>query len=132
LKEAVGMSRGKKFTVDRRVGIAISALSPTQKAAVSRVLQSAQSFATFASDSGRVGEVKNPGQKLYTLRVSPNIRLIFTKTADGVQVLDLVERATLNRFAVKGDNEASQAKTAPEKANARGPKAAKAGALAKK
>ena len=39
------MSRGKKFHVDRRVGIAISALSPPQQAAVSRVLQSAQSFA---------------------------------------------------------------------------------------
>jgi hypothetical protein len=126
------MSRGKKFNIDRRVGIAISALSPTQQAAVSRVLQSAQSFATFAADSRRVGSVKNPAQNLYTLRISPSIRLIFTKTADGVEVLDLVERATLNRFAVKGDNEGSQAKTAREKLKSSSPEAAKAGALAKK
>src|SRR5258708_1547229 len=126
------MSRRKNFSVDRRVGIAISALSPAQRAAVSRVLQSPQSFAAFASDSGRVGRVKNPGQNLYTLRISPNIRLIFTRTADGVQVVDLVERATLNRFAVKGSDNVPQANEARDKAKAPGPRSAKAGALAKK
>jgi len=126
------MSGRKGFSIDRRVGIATSALAPAQRAIVSRVLDSPQSFDAFASDSSRVGRVKNPGQDLYTLRITPNIRLIFTKTADGVQIVDLVERATLNRFAVKGGNEEPQAEAARDKAKVPGPSAAKSRALAKK
>jgi len=91
-----------------------------------------QSFAALASDSSRVGRIKNPAQDLYTLRITPSIRLIFTKTADGVQVLDLVEQATLDRFAAEGVDEQPRTKAARARAKQPALKATKAGALAKK
>ncbi len=132
MKGALGMPHRKGFSIDRRVGIATTALAPAQRAAVSRVLHSPQSFAALASDSSRVGRIKNPAQDLYTLRITPSIRLIFTKTAEGVQVLDLVERATLDRLAAEGVGEQPQAKAARDRAKLTGPKATKASALAKK
>lgn len=125
------MTRTKGFSIDRRVRIAMTALAPAQRAAVSRVLDSPQNFAALASDSSRVGRIKNPAQDLYTLRITPSIRLIFTKTALGVQVLDLVERATLDRFLAERVDEQSQAKAVRDGAKRTGPKATKAGSLAK-
>ncbi len=126
------MPHSKELSIDRRVGIATTALAPAQRAAVSRVLHSPQSFAALASDSSRVGRIKDPTQDLYTLRITPSILLIFTKTAEGVQVLDLVERATLDRFAAEGADEHPQTKVARGRAKLTGLKATKAGALAKK
>ncbi len=97
---------------------------------MSRVLHSPQNFAALASDSSRVGRIKNPAQDLYTLRITPGIRLVFTETAEGVQVVDLVERATLDRLATERVDEQSQAKAARDRAKPTGPNATKAGALA--
>jgi len=121
----------KVLSIDRRVGIATTALTPAQRAAVSRVLHSPQSFAALASDESRVGRIKNPAQDLYTLRITPSIRLIYTKTADGVQVLDLVERATLDRFAAEGVGERPKDKAARDRAKLKEPKTTKSRGLAK-
>jgi hypothetical protein len=45
------------------------------------------------------------------IRVSPSLRLIYTTVGDTVCVLDLVERATLDHFALrKAAREASKSK----------------------
>jgi hypothetical protein len=103
----------------------MSVLTPAQRSAITRVLESPQSFAAFASDSSRLGRIENPEQDLRTMRVTPSIRLIFTKTAEGVQVLDLVERSTLNRFTAKGAKKESRERVPT-------PKTATVGELTKK
>ena len=40
-------------------------------------------------------------EPLYVMRAAPAIRLIYRKTADGVEVLDVVEKATLQAFLNK-------------------------------
>ncbi len=35
------------------------------------------------------------------MKVTPQIRLVYSKSGDSIQILDLVERATMDRFAPK-------------------------------
>jgi hypothetical protein len=93
------MAKTKGLEVDRRVGIALSVLPPVQKQAVERVIHSPQSFATAVAERGRVQQMATSGQPLYKMRVSPSLRLIYTMVGDTVYVVDVVERATLKRFA---------------------------------
>jgi hypothetical protein len=93
------MAVKKSLEIDRRVGIAMSVLTPTQREAVDRVLRSPRSFFEFSADSTRVKAIEAPGQQLYLLRVTPQLRLVYATADDGIQVLDLVERATMDRFS---------------------------------
>jgi len=89
----------KGLDVDRRVGIALGALAPGQRLAVSRVLQSPQSFAAHVAHKGNVKAIKGGDPKLYYLRVTPNLRLVSEKSDEGIRVVDLVDRATVARFS---------------------------------
>jgi hypothetical protein len=93
------MAKIKALEVDRRVGIALSVLPSVQTHLVERVTRSERSFATAAAIPGRVQQMANSGQPLYKMRVSPSLRLIYTMVGDAAYVVDIVERATLNRFA---------------------------------
>ncbi len=95
------MTRKKDLQVHRRVGIAMSVLPSAQRSAVSRVLASPSAFTDHAADLTSVGKLTPTGEKLYVMKVTPQIRLVYSKSGDGVQVLDLVERATLDRLARK-------------------------------
>jgi hypothetical protein len=105
------MAKAKGLEIDRRVGIALSVIPQAQKVAVERLLRSAQSFANGAAIPGRVRMMRTSGQPLYMMRVSPSLRLIYTLVGDTVYVLDVVERATLDRFALsKSAKKAAKAK----------------------
>ncbi|APW62146.1 hypothetical protein [Paludisphaera borealis] len=93
------MSSKKRLEVDRRVGIALSALSSSQREAVDRVLHSPQRFATHVASSADVRLVKDGEPRLYCLRVTPNLRLFYEEGDEGFRVVDLVDRATLKRFS---------------------------------
>jgi hypothetical protein len=95
------VAKSKGLEVDRRVGIALSVLPPSQKSAVERIVRSPQTFTRAASAPGRVQQMRTSGQPLYMMRVSPNLRLIYTTVGDTVYVVDVVERATLNHFAAR-------------------------------
>jgi hypothetical protein len=95
------MTRKKELQVHRRVGIAMSVLLSAQRSAVSRVLSSPSAFAERGADLTSVEKLAPAGEKLYVLNVTPQIRLVYSKPGDGIQVLDLVERATVDRLAPK-------------------------------
>jgi hypothetical protein len=95
------MAKSKGLEVDRRVGIALSVLPASQKAAVERVVSSPQTFTQAAATPGRVQQMRTSGQPLFMMRVSPNLRLIYTMVGDTIYVVDVVERATLNHFATR-------------------------------
>jgi len=63
------------------------------------------------------------GQPLYMMRVSPSLRLIYTMVGDTIYVVDLVERATLDRFALQKAAKASRTTKTPTKVAAKDPKA---------
>jgi mRNA-degrading endonuclease RelE of RelBE toxin-antitoxin system len=95
----VAMAKSRALEVDRRVGIALSVLPPSQRSAVERVVRSPQTFTRVASIPGRVRQLRTSGQPLYMMRVSPKLRLIYTTVGETVYVVDVVEHATLNHFA---------------------------------
>ena len=94
------MAKYKGLEIDRRVGIALSVLSPSQRHAVGRLIRSPQDFER-ATLCGRVRQLHTSGQPLYMLRVSPTLRLVYTLVGETVYIVDLVERATLDRFAAR-------------------------------
>ncbi len=118
----------KGLHVDRRVGIAMGALSPGQRLEVSRVLQSPQSFASHVAHQGNVKAIKGGDPQLYYLRVTPDLRLVFEKSDKGIRVVDLVDRATVARFSadkVKRDKQ-TEASDSGLKGQRRAPKIAPA------
>jgi hypothetical protein len=100
------MTRKKDLKVDRRVGIAMSVLPSAERNAVSRVLASPSAFADHAADSTCVEKLAPGGEKLYVMTVTPQIRLVYSKSGDDIEVLDLVERATMDRLAPKKSGKA--------------------------
>jgi hypothetical protein len=95
------MPRKKDLKVHRRVGIAMSVLPSAQRTAVSRVLSSPSAFTDHAAELTSVEKLAPGGEKLYVMTVTPQIRLVYSKAGDSIQILDLVERATMDRLAPK-------------------------------
>ena len=95
------MAKQKGLEIDRRVGIALSVLPVSEKKAIERVIGSSRAFEHAAALPNRVQPMKASGQPLYMMRVSPSLRLVYTLVGDTVYVLDVVKRATLDRFAVR-------------------------------
>jgi hypothetical protein len=112
------MSKPKGLEVDRRVGIALSVLPRSQRSAVERVIESPQAFIDVADRPGQVHVLHTSGQQLYMMRVTPTLRLVYTFVGETVHVLDLVERATLDRFspgnAAKGSTKRKGTKGRPK------------------
>jgi len=95
------MAVKKDLNVHRRVRIAMSVLPPPQRDAVNRVIHSSRGFTDYTSDSARVKKIESPGEQLYMIRITPQLRLVYTETGNAIQVLDLVERATMESFSAK-------------------------------
>jgi hypothetical protein len=95
------VTRKKDLKVHRRVGIAMSVLPSAQRSAVSRVLASPSAFAHRAAELTNLKKLAPTGEKLYVMNVTPQIRLVYSKSGDRIEILDLVERATMDRLAPK-------------------------------
>ena len=94
------MTAKKGFDVHPRVGIAMSVLSPTERKAVARAIRSPEDFDLCAADPTRSKKLETPDE-LDVLRVTPQIRLVFKQMGKGIEVLDLVDQATIDRFATR-------------------------------
>ena len=116
------MSKPKRLEVDRRVGIAMSVLSPSQRSAVEKAIESPELFGDSADWPRRSNRLHTTGQQLYMMRVTPSLRLIYTFVGETVCVLDLVDRATLDRFASdKSDKSSPRGKSTKQKSRSRKP-----------
>jgi hypothetical protein len=124
------MTQKRGLEVDRRVGIAMSALTVSERVAVERIMRSLQSFERSAALPGRVRTLHTSGQPLFMMLVTPTLHLVYTFVGETVYILDLVEQATLDRFAVKKRaRKATNGKVAKAKSN---PRTRKAGHLVEK
>ena len=98
--EAFVMPITKGFQVGQRVGIAMDALSASQKAALESVLQSKQRFVAHSKLPGVTKKL--PGAKpLFTMKAGPGIRVIFTVQEDNISVLDVMRKLTMDRLMTK-------------------------------
>jgi hypothetical protein len=90
-------TKSKGFHIDRRVAIAWDALTPEQRRSVDRVIGNKETFLAHASDPANVRKLSGK-TALYTLRVPPGLRIVFSKTDDEIVVMDVMRKATLDHF----------------------------------
>ncbi len=103
------MSIPKGFQVDQRVGIAMDALSASQKAALEPVLQSKERFVAHSKLPG-VTKKLSGAKPLYAMKAGPGMRVIFTIQEENIVVLDVMRKVTMDRLTTKRKNKAASLK----------------------
>jgi hypothetical protein len=118
------MAAKNGLIVDRRVSIALDALSSQQRKIVQNMIVSKDRFLTHLSNPQRVKTLSTK-QPLYSVSVSPDLRLIYTCPGDDIVVMDLVNKANI-ALSTSGLGTAARSKArgkekrflAPTKSNA--------------
>jgi mRNA-degrading endonuclease RelE of RelBE toxin-antitoxin system len=103
------MAIKKGFQIDRRVGIAMDALSPAQKAALKLVLQNKEGFVAHSNRPG-VTKKLSASKPLYSMRAGGGMRIIFTVQDENIVVRDIMRKATLDQFVTKRSGKAHTSK----------------------
>lgn len=83
--------------VDRRVAIAMDALTPGQKAALRPVLQSKEQFLAHAKRPGATKKLST-SKPLYTMRAGSGMRIVFEARDDNIVIRDLMQKVTMDRY----------------------------------
>lgn len=108
------MATENEIRVDRRVAIAMDALSPGQQAAIKPVLQSKERFLAYAKKRGTTRKLP-ASEGLYAMRAGSDMRIVFESRGDGIVVRDLVQKATLDRYVARRKSKTQAAKKAAAK-----------------
>jgi hypothetical protein len=87
----------KGIQVDRRVAIAMDALSSGQKTALKRLLESKEQFLAYAKKPGATKEI-SASKPLYAMRAGSGMRIVFETHNDSIVVRDLMQKATMDRY----------------------------------
>jgi hypothetical protein len=103
--------------VDRRVAIAMDALSPGQKAALTPVLQSKDLFLAYAKKPGTTRKLSE-SKALYAMKAGSGMRIVFEAQKDGIVVRDLMQKSTLDRYIAKRKSKSAK-KTVAKRDEAR-------------
>ncbi|MFO0954152.1 MAG: hypothetical protein U0835_23955 [Isosphaeraceae bacterium] len=94
------MASKSGFQIDRRVGIALDALSPTQKAAIRPLLLDRESFVAHATRPGATRKI-SASEPLYLLRAGGDMRIIYSVRDENIVVQDIMRKATMDHLAGK-------------------------------
>jgi len=100
------MKKSPGYEIDRRVSIALDALDDKQKRAVGGVLTDRAHFIASTADSRKVRRISK-NDSLYALNIPSGLRIIYAKVGDDIVVMDLMRKATLDRY---GQRKAVKAK----------------------
>ena len=106
------MTTSTDYRVARSVRIALDSLPAEEQEQLTTLLNSKESFLRHASVSGNVQKLPGSGPPLFVMNVGPQIRLVYSETSDGIEVMDLIEQGTIDFFRLQ--NERSQDGTAFE------------------
>jgi len=94
------MASKRDFQVDRRVAIAIDAMTPSQKAALQPVLHDKQRFIAHASRTGMSRKISDT-KPLYQMNAGKGLRVFYSQVDGNIVVLDVMRKTTMDRFATK-------------------------------
>jgi hypothetical protein len=97
------------FQIDRRVAIAMDALTVGQRAALESVLCSRERFVAHASGPGR-SEKLSSKKPLYKMRAGQGLRVFYSLVDDNIVVLDVMRKATMDRLGTKRKSKAPSGK----------------------
>jgi hypothetical protein len=105
------MEREKGFEIDRRVTIAMDALTPSQKVVLDLILHDKENFVKYASVPGRAHRL-SANEPVYKMEVgSAGLQLIYSMIGDDIDVLDIMHKKTMNRFGPKPKRKVGSSKT---------------------
>lgn len=88
------------YVVDGRVSIALDALDEKQKRVVGKAIADRDHFLAIAGDPRKVARISTR-KPLYSLRLPSDLRLIYSQSEDGIIVMDLMKKSTLDRYGSK-------------------------------
>jgi hypothetical protein len=94
------MATTKDFQIDRRVRIAMDALSGSQRAILTPVLETKEGFVAHAELPGATKKLST-ATPLYLMRVGGGMRVIFTMQGENIVVQDIMRTATMKYFTPK-------------------------------
>jgi hypothetical protein len=110
------MAIKRGFQVDSRVGIAVDAMSASQKAALEQVLQDKEHFVAHAKRPGVTRKLSD-SRPLYMMRAGGGMRIIFTIRGENIAVLDVMRKVTADQFVPKKKTKGSSTKKDTGKAS---------------
>jgi mRNA-degrading endonuclease RelE of RelBE toxin-antitoxin system len=102
------------FRIVPRVGIAMDALSPHQKAALKPILQSKERFVAYSQRPGMTKKLST-SKPIYAMRAGGGLRVIFTAKDENIVILEIMHKATMDQFMPKGGRKAQASKKAHTK-----------------
>jgi hypothetical protein len=88
----------KDFEVDPRIKIGLDVLTPKDRQAVEEAIRSKEDFLARISDPSQVFRLR-PKDPYIALKVTPRLRLIYTREGDRIEVVDLMNQGFLDRYA---------------------------------
>jgi hypothetical protein len=91
------INKTPSYRIDGRVSIALDALDDKQKQAVSGVIADRDKFLASTTDGRNVRKISQ-NDPFYVLRVPTGLRIIYSKVGDDIVVMDLMRKATLDRY----------------------------------
>ena len=100
------------FVVEPIVKIGLDALSPEERQIVQDAIRSKANFLALIADPKKVERLR-PTAPYYMLKITPELRLIYTREGDRIDVLDVRNQAWLDRYGSKS-SERAQAQSAPK------------------
>jgi len=113
------MAQGKEVTLHRLARRACDALSVSERMKVERALALLSDPTTDDFVRANVRRLNTP-DPTYLMRATPKIRILFNKSSDGIQVLDVVYRDKLRSFReMAGADEVAVARRTSRKAAVR-------------
>ena len=98
----------KDFEVDRRIRIGLDGLSPEERRIVEDATRSKARFLALIADPKNVERLR-PNAPYYLLKITPELRLIYTQEDERIIVLDLTNQGMLDWFASMGSDRAKSA-----------------------
>ena len=91
----------------------VNALDEKQKKAVSRVIRDRDHILAYAADCDEV-ETISKKRSVYALSVPSDLSIIYQRSGDDIEVLDLMGQAILRRYGVKRKSGRTDSLTKPK------------------
>jgi hypothetical protein len=98
----------RDFRVDPGIRIGLDALTPEDRRTVEEAIRSKENFLARISDPSQVFRLR-PNDPYIALKVTPRLRLIYTREGDRITVVDLMNQGFLDRYAVMQSDQAEPA-----------------------
>jgi hypothetical protein len=91
------MAQAKSVQFHRRAAMALDAFSARDRALIEGAARQLVAPDSKASVRSKTAKLAIP-EPMYVMRAAPAIRLIYRETTEGIEILDVVKKATLQTF----------------------------------